>query len=88
MVAERQRVERSWPDRSVNKHIPVDIVTSSCVRCGNDGGDGGLRLMRKLLLTIGLIFGTFVTIASAEEWSVEEFLSVEVRADPRLHVNH
>jgi hypothetical protein len=28
--------------------------------------------MRKLLLTIGLIFGTFVTIASAEEWSVPD----------------
>jgi thiosulfate dehydrogenase len=31
-----------------------------------------LRVMRNLLLTIGLIFGTFVTIASAEEWSVPD----------------
>ena len=31
-----------------------------------------LRVMRNLLLTLGLIFGTFVTIASAEEWSVPD----------------
>ena len=40
--------------------------------CSNDGGRTALRAMRNVLLALGLIFGTFVTIASAEEWSVPD----------------
>ncbi len=54
-------------------HQPVDTETRSCARRHNNAGSVAMpNVAPKLLLTVVLLCGAFLTSASAEEWAVPD----------------